>query len=298
MARESYTLIFIPHARARFRKLQIPARLAKCGLACAGALSLILIGVLTHYAWLTRQVFDLETLRSENQELAQKTRLYEQNVGELKGQIAMLRQSVTKLGVMSGVEQLLPDGELGGVGGVTSVESTPPSRDSDLSLEELSLTVSDLATRSARIQDFYKDQKALFTHTPSIWPVRGYLSSGFGNRSDPFTGLKDFHPGIDISTPRGTRIQAPADGVVVSARARGAYGNAIVIDHGYGVLTRYGHLDGFEVRQGDRVRRGDVIGVVGSTGRSNAPHLHYEVWVNDKLQNPIHFILDEYRSFG
>jgi murein DD-endopeptidase MepM/ murein hydrolase activator NlpD len=108
----------------------------------------------------------------------------------------------------------------------------------------------------------------------------------------------DFHAGIDISTPRGTPVHAPADGVVVSCAVRGGYGNAIVLDHGYGTVTRYGHLDRFGVQPGQRVRRGDVIGFVGSTGKSTAPHLHYEVWVNDQAQNPIHYILDEYRTFG
>jgi hypothetical protein len=98
--------------------------------------------------------------------------------------------------------------------------------------------------------------------------VRGYLASGFGNRLDPFTNQPDFHPGLDIATPVGARVQAPADGVVVSTGIKGSYGNAIVIDHGYGVVTRYGHLSGFNVRPGQRVRRGDVIGFVGQTGRA------------------------------
>jgi len=90
----------------------------------------------------------------------------------------------------------------------------------------------------------------------------------------------------------------PANGVVVFTGAKGGYGSAIVIDHGYGVMTRYAHLDGFNVHPGQRVKRGDVIGFVGNSGRSTAPHLHYEVWVSDQMQNPIRFILDEYRSFG
>ena len=109
--------------------------------------------------------------------------------------------------------------------------------------------------------------------------------------------MPDFHPGIDVSTPRGTPIVAPADGVVTYRGKRGAYGNALVLDHGYGIVTRYAHLDGYNTRPGQRVRRGDVIGFVGNTGRSTAPHLHYEVWVDDQLRNPITFILDEYRSF-
>jgi murein DD-endopeptidase MepM/ murein hydrolase activator NlpD len=94
------------------------------------------------------------------------------------------------------------------------------------------------------------------------------------------------------------KVIAPADGVVVSCGQKGAYGNAIIIDHGFGVITRYGHLAAFNVRPGQRVKRGDTIAFVGSTGRSTSPHLHYEVWIHDQNQNPIHFILDEYRSFG
>ena len=130
-------------------------------------------------------------------------------------------------------------------------------------------------------------------HTPEL-----KTHDRFGNRIDPFTGMRDFHPGIDISVPRGTRVSAPADGVVVFCGTKGGYGNIIAIDHGYGTVTRYGHLDGFNVRPGQRVKRGDVIGFSGNTGRSTAPHLHYEVWVHDQMRNPIEYILDEYRSFG
>jgi murein DD-endopeptidase MepM/ murein hydrolase activator NlpD len=158
--------------------------------------------------------------------------------------------------------------------------------------------VEDLTQRSAKLESFYRDQKVLLASTPSIWPVRGYLSSKFGNRTDPFTGQPDFHSGIDISTPLGTKVVAPADGVVVTCAEKGAYGRSIIIDHGQGMVTRYGHLASYLVRPGQRVRRGDQIGQVGNTGRSQAPHLHYEVWVRDQAQNPIHFILDEYRSFG
>jgi len=203
---------------------------------------------------------------------------------------------VAKLGVMSGVEPTLPEG--GGLGGVTGAESAPPSRDPEVALRSLDRSLAQLTERSTRIATFYAGQTERLAHTPSIWPVRGYLSSGFGNRTDPFTGQRDFHSGIDVSAPRGSRVLAPADGVVVAVGRRGAYGQAIIVDHGFGVITRYGHLDGYNVRAGDRISRGDVIGFVGDTGRSNAPHLHYEVWVRDEAQNPIHYILDEYRSFG
>jgi hypothetical protein len=295
-----YTVILVPDARSASRKIRVPVRLIRTLAGAAGAAVLALAALLAHYAWLNGQVSELDAVRLENAVLSERAHRFGASLSELEGQITRLRSAVTKLTVMSGLQQTLPgaDGIVGGVGGVTGVDLDPPSRDPDVTLHTLSRSLSDLATRSQQIETIYADQTARLSHTPSVWPVRGYFSSGFGNRADPFTGGKDFHPGIDISAPRGTKAVAPADGVVLAVGRRGAYGLAIIIDHGNGIITRYGHLEGFNVRAGQRVRRGDVIGFVGSTGRSNAPHLHYEVWLDDKLQNPIDYILEEYRSFG
>jgi murein DD-endopeptidase MepM/ murein hydrolase activator NlpD len=298
MANEFYTLIVVPHAKARFRKFQVSVRLTRWVLAAAGVLALLLAGILAHYTWIAVEVAEVKRLRSENLALATKAKAYEENAGRLQEKVATLQGMVTKLGVMAGVEHSLPDPALGGVGGLTRVETTAPSVDVANALQSLDETVGSLTEKSSRLEAFFEDQKHLLASTPSIWPVRGYLSASFGNRNDPFTGQRDFHPGLDISSPRGTEVVAPADGVVVFLGSRNGYGNALVLDHGYGVVTRYGHLDGFNVKPGQRVRRGDVIGFVGNTGRSTAPHLHYEVWVDDQARNPIQFILDEYRSFG
>jgi murein DD-endopeptidase MepM/ murein hydrolase activator NlpD len=298
MANEFYTLIVVPHAKARFRKFQVSVRLTKWVLGAFGVMGLILAGILAHYTFIAVEVAEVRRLRVENLALATKARAYEENAGQLQAKVLQLQSVVTKLGLMAGVEQSLPDAAVGGVGGLSRNETLPPSVDIASTLEELDTTVSTLSDKSNRLEAYFRDQKELLASTPSIWPVRGYFSAGFGNRPDPFTGLRDFHPGIDISVPRGTKVAAPADGVVVFAAARAGYGNAIVIDHGFGVVTRYGHLDGFNVRPGQRVKRGDVIAFSGNTGRSTAPHVHYEVWVNDQMRNPIEFIIDEYRSFG
>jgi len=245
----------------------------------------------------TRIAGEVYTLRAQNQVLSSQNHEYEQTAVRLQAKISSLQSVVTKLGVMAGLEQILPDPNVGGVGGVPSRETVAPTVD-PATLRKMDANLSSLTERSQKLEAFYKDQRALLSSTPSVWPVRGYLSASFGNRMDPFTGQPDFHAGIDISTPIGTKVQTPADGVVVSCADKGGYGNAVVIDHKYGIVTRYGHLAGFNVRPGQKIRRGDVIGFVGSTGKSTAPHLHYEVWVRDQAQNPIHFILDEYRSFG
>jgi len=298
MANKFYTLIVVPHAKARFRKFQVSVRLTKWVLGAAAVLTLLLAGIITHYTWISVEVAELRRLRAENLALATKAQAYEQNAGKLQAKVLVLQNMVTKLGVMAGLEKSLPEPQVGGVGGLSSLETTAPSLDVTQSMRSMDQTVSDLQEKSAELEVFYQDQQVLLASTPSIWPVRGYLSASFGNRTDPFTGLRDFHPGIDVSTPMGTRVAAPADGVVIFSGPKGGYGNAMVIDHGYGLVTRYAHLSGFNVRAGQRVRRGDVIGFVGNTGRSTAPHLHYEVWFNDQAQNPIKYILDEYRSFG
>jgi murein DD-endopeptidase MepM/ murein hydrolase activator NlpD len=297
MANEFYTLIVVPHAKAKFRKFQVSVRLTKWVLGALVFLALALVGIVIHYTWINVQIAELKRLRGENLALAAKARAYEENAGRLQERVLTLQDMVTKLGLMAGVEESLPEARLGGVGGLSRLETTAPSLDIAGSLQDMDQTVSALTEKSSRLQAFFEDQQVLLAATPSIWPVRGYLSASFGNRKDPFTGMPDFHPGIDISTPRGTSVVAPADGVVTFRGVRGAYGKAIVVDHGYGIVTRFAHLDGYDVRPGQRVHRGDVLGFVGNTGRSTAPHLHYEVWVNDQLRNPIKYILDEYRAF-
>jgi murein DD-endopeptidase MepM/ murein hydrolase activator NlpD len=144
-----------------------------------------------------------------------------------------------------------------------------------------------LENRLDIVRNGVERRQALAAATPSIWPVVGWLSSPFGKRRDPFTGGADFHPGLDISADYGVPVHAPADGVVVSAGPNGNYGNLVVIEHGYGITTRYGHLSRFAAAAGDLVHRGDVIGYVGSTGRSTSSHLHYEILLNGELTNPL-----------
>jgi murein DD-endopeptidase MepM/ murein hydrolase activator NlpD len=131
--------------------------------------------------------------------------------------------------------------------------------------------------------------------TPSIWPTHGGLTSFFGGRSDPLTGEPAYHSGIDISAEKGQPVYATADGAVQSAGYTGDYGNLIVLKHAFGLSTRYGHLSAYHVKTGDAVKRGDVIGYIGSTGRSTGSHLHYEILVNGQLMNPLQLLTAQAR---
>jgi murein DD-endopeptidase MepM/ murein hydrolase activator NlpD len=149
----------------------------------------------------------------------------------------------------------------------------------------------------SRLSSFRSDadkRNALAAATPSMFPAEGWLTSTMGTRRDPITGDRDFHPGLDISADYGSPVHATADGTVSRAAAEGGYGNLIIIDHGYGLETRYGHLSRYKVRTGAKVKRGDVVGYVGSTGRSTGSHLHYEVRVYGRLMNPLR-LLGNYR---
>jgi murein DD-endopeptidase MepM/ murein hydrolase activator NlpD len=137
-----------------------------------------------------------------------------------------------------------------------------------------------------------ESQKSLLAATPSIRPSVGWISSVFGFRTSPFTGQREFHKGLDIAARTGTPIIAPASGMVTFVGKKGSYGLVAVINHGHGVVTRYGHLKNCMVKSGDRVKRGDKIALIGNSGRTTGPHLHYEVNVNGIPVNPQQYILD------
>ncbi|MDM8553022.1 M23 family metallopeptidase [Desulfobacterales bacterium HSG2] len=136
------------------------------------------------------------------------------------------------------------------------------------------------------------DQGNLLAHTPAIRPVRGLITSSFGTRISPFTGQKEFHKGLDIANRKGTSVVAAADGTVTFADEKGNWGKLITINHGHGIATNYAHLNKFLKKPGDTVKRGDVIGEIGSTGRTTGPHLHYEVRLNGTPVNPKRYILN------
>jgi len=142
------------------------------------------------------------------------------------------------------------------------------------------------------LYEFMEDQKSMFACTPSIWPSRGWISSGFGTRVSPFTNEKEFHKGLDISARVGTSVIAPADGVVSSIGEAIGYGKVITVSHGYGLKTRYAHLNDFLVKKGESVTRGQKIASMGNTGRSTGPHLHYEVYLNNIPLDPLRYILN------
>jgi murein DD-endopeptidase MepM/ murein hydrolase activator NlpD len=142
------------------------------------------------------------------------------------------------------------------------------------------------------LENLLQDKRVQLANTPSIWPARGWFTSGFGYRISPFTGLRQMHEGIDISNRIGSPAYAPGDGLVTNIGREWGFGKILVISHGFGITTRYGHLSKINVKIGQKVKRGQKIAEIGSTGRSTGPHLHYEVKVNGVPVNPLKYILN------
>jgi murein DD-endopeptidase MepM/ murein hydrolase activator NlpD len=196
--------------------------------------------------------------------------------------------------------QVVPGGEGGTEDPIPSIGLTEIPREPHAAiirgLEEDLATLQIVAARQQQsfeeLTEAIQHRRAKWASTPSIWPVRGWVTSGFGRRLSPFTGEPAMHRGVDISVPEDTPFVAPANGVVTFAGWDGGLGNAVRINHGFGYETIYGHLNKILVRTGQRVKRGQTIGLVGNTGASTGPHLHYQVQVNLVATNPLRYILN------
>jgi murein DD-endopeptidase MepM/ murein hydrolase activator NlpD len=246
---------------------------------------------------------ELQQLRSANVSLEQENSSYREATGALTTQIESLQASINDLGARARVDPAaaramdklpLPIKNQGGTSMEGASALLTPTISKESSPERvfgmLQNVLSSLESHLTIVRDSVEKREALLNATPSIWPIHGWLSAGYGMRPDPFTGEADFHPGLDISAEKGTPIHATAAGIVELAAPSGDYGNLVVLNHGFGLTTRYGHMSKFAVWQGQEVKRGDIIGYVGATGRATGPHLHYEVLANGKLMNPLQLL--------
>lgn len=295
MISRRYSIVLADRTSGVVRRFTLPLWPAVAGVSLLFALP-VLIGLGAR--WSARAA--IAELERSNTLLHIENSSYRDATGQLTTQLASLQAAVDSLGAQAAVDPaarramdklpaLVRSRAMGGSAASSmlspAIESAfaAPS-DTFGALRDL---LGALENRLDLVRSGVERRHALASATPSIWPVAGWLSSPFGARRDPFSGGNDFHPGLDISADEGEPVHAPADGVVASAGPGGNYGNLLVIDHGYGITTRYGHLSRFAAAPGERVHRGDVVAYVGSTGRSTSAHLHYEILLNGQLTNPL-----------
>ena len=229
-------------------------------------------------AW---KVANYNALKQEADSMRARYQNLQKVVSETKVQMASLQLYAREVSVAYGIKQ-----KLEGPSDISSEgKILPPSFAESLQEYNYLINADKLGISSRR--SHFGGLKA----PPSLWPVEGRLMDGFADRTDPFSGEGSFHKGVDITAPTGTKVRTTADGIVVQAEmVAGGYGRLIIVDHGGGLQTYYAHLSRIQVRAGQEVRRGEVIGLVGTSGRTTAPHLHYEVRVGGIPRNPHQYL--------
>lgn len=299
--KEYFTFMFLPGPTERVRTLSISKFALKSVFLSFMAALVLSLYLGYEYNDAKDKVWELRSVREELMQQKAQVQSFALNLLDYKRQMFLLRDLDTKLrravslGPRDKAQQVL------GIGGPDELGlqnlAILGEKKQEEALKEMHQELSQLKGAASRQEtsfqmliEYFEDKRSLYASTPSIWPTRGWVTSHFGNRMSPFSGIVKFHEGIDIAAQTGTPIMAPADGVVIKAGFVTGYGNLLELSHGYGIKTAFAHNSRLNVKAGQRVKRGDVIAYVGDTGSSTGPHLHYEVRKNGLPVNPVRYM--------
>jgi murein DD-endopeptidase MepM/ murein hydrolase activator NlpD len=299
--KEYFTIMFLPGPNSRVRTLSISKSVLKSVFLSLAAVFVLSLYLVYEYNDVKDKVWELQTVREELMQQKAQVQSFALNLLDYKRQMFLLRDLDTKLrrvvslGPRDKAQQVL------GIGGPDELGlqnlASLGEKKQEEALKEMHQELSQLKGAASRQEaslqlliEYFEDKRSLYASTPSVWPVRGWVTSPFGNRTSPFSGILKFHEGIDIAAQTGTPIMAPADGLVIKAGFSTGYGNMVEISHGYGIKTIFAHNSRLNVKPGQRVKRGEVIAYLGDTGSSTGPHLHYEVRVNGLPVNPMRYM--------
>lgn len=306
-----YTVMVVPDRSSRVRRFRVANTSVWIVLGIVG----LLLGAVTASAILyfsvEHQLKENVQLRRQNLEVKSQLVLVHEKVASVQATLDRIQRIDTKLRVITELHdpkrhlalgptearggEVSPD-EGGGVDPMARAIGEKPHEAAQMigaSLDKVALDAEKRESSIRQLETYLRGQKARLSSTPSIWPARGWITSGFGMRVDPYTGKPTMHSGIDIANQPGVSLVVPARGVVTFSGSSGGYGKVVVVDHGYGIRTRFGHLAETGVHVGDHIERGDIVGKIGNSGRSTGPHLHYEVEINGVCEDPTNYILEE-----
>jgi murein DD-endopeptidase MepM/ murein hydrolase activator NlpD len=278
--KQDYFILVLAHSlHGRLQRVHISHKFVYSVLGAIGVLALLMFGVVGSYARMALKVSNYNSLQHEAEMLRERYDNLQKKVKQTNQQLASLQILAEEVGNAYGMKNQL-------AGSLDLIAEAPLVPTLGQTLAEYSyLRTTNLAARSRNIF-----ARADANVLPAGWPVNGRLMDGFGHRSDPFSGEGAMHTGMDISSPMGTGVKATADGIVMYANWNAGYGRCVIVDHGNGYQTLYGHLSKIDVIEGEEIRQGEVVGRVGSSGRSTGSHLHYEVRVHSTPVNPYRFV--------
>lgn len=301
MKLRDYTILLVPDHTSGVHRVRLSSGGIKALLIGGGLFIVLFLFFGISYFVGLGQGRALDRLRAENQNLKVQFKALSQQMSNVQDQLNRVNELEHRIRLAMGLEQ--GQNSNLGIGGPDS-EAVPamsqllPRDEANrikkiaAKLGQINLSLGDQELSLEELDAYLEDNEALIMAMPSIWPVRGWVTSGFGVRASPFHGDQRIHEGIDIAAPVGTLIRASANGIVIQAEWEQGYGNLVSIAHGYGIVTRYGHCAEIMVQKGEAVKRGQVIATVGTTGRATGPHLHYEVRLHGVPVNPRRYIFE------
>lgn len=302
MDKEYFNILIFGHKTSKTRHFRIHKKTFKIAFYLFAFVLLSTTFFLCDYIQVKKKAFELNRLREESQAQRSQIHFFSARIEDLEKQLSKLKDFDRKIRIIANLEKGQEGTPFMGMGGPSPSdirEKLKGERDDKGLVQQMKTDIDRLQSEAisreeslSELEKILQAKKEILVHTPSIWPSRGWVTSGFGFRTNPFTGLTQMHEGIDISNRVGTPVIAPADGIISDIGNDWAHGKILVVSHGLEMTSRYSHLNKVFVKVGQKVRRGDRIAEIGTSGKTTGPHLHYEVRLNGIPANPMRYVLN------
>ncbi|MGZ3559863.1 MAG: peptidoglycan DD-metalloendopeptidase family protein [Thermodesulfobacteriota bacterium] len=302
MDKDYINILVFGQKTSKTRHLRIHKKTFKIGLYLAAFGLLSTIFFFCDYIQVRKKSFELSQLRQETESQRSQIHFFSSKIEDMEKQLSKLKDFDKRIRIIANLEkgqETSPNMGMGGASPSDVREKLKAEKDDTGLAQQMRSDIDRLKSEAtsqeeslSELEKLLQTKREMLASTPSIWPVQGWVTSSFGFRTNPFTGLNQMHEGLDISNRLGTPIIAPADGIVSDTGSDYGHGNVVVISHGFGITSRYNHLSKIYVKAGQKVKRGDKIAEIGLTGKTTGPHLHYEVRVNGIPVNPVRYILN------
>jgi murein DD-endopeptidase MepM/ murein hydrolase activator NlpD len=300
--KEYITILIFGHKTSKTRHLKIQKKTIKIGLYLSAFAILSVTFFFCDYIQVKKKAYEVARLREQTEAQRSQIHFFSSKIEELEKQVSKLKDFDKKIRIIANLERGQDPTPFMGMGGPSPSdlrEKLKGEKDEKGLVHQMKADVERLQSEAtsgemslSELEKVLQAKKEILVHTPSIWPVQGWVTSDFGFRTNPFTGLTQMHEGVDISNRPGTVVVAPGNGFVSDIGSDWVHGKFLVISHGFGMTTRYSHLNKALVKAGQKVKRGDKIAEVGTSGKTTGPHLHYEVKLNGIPVNPMRYILN------